>query len=183
MNNKRTLIFTLGCPASGKSTWAKQYVKDNPSFKRIERDSLREMFNDYDIKEKGIEELVTKAVYDLIILCFKEGYNVILSDTNLNTKFRNKLITEIANRNKEENNQFDIQLDYKEFTDVPLQTCLDRNRKRKGHKYVPERVIKSMYEKYIAPFRSENVSVRLSWYNRFIVFIKNINDKIFRKRN
>ena len=39
------LIMTKGLPASGKSTWAKQYLDDNPGTKRVNKDDLRAMLD------------------------------------------------------------------------------------------------------------------------------------------
>ena len=44
---KKVLVLK-GIPASGKSTYAKQLVKDNPGmYKRINRDDLRHMLDGY----------------------------------------------------------------------------------------------------------------------------------------
>mgnify|MGYP001789465942 FL=1 len=34
-------VLTIGVSASGKSTWADEFVKENPSFQKIERDCIR----------------------------------------------------------------------------------------------------------------------------------------------
>ncbi len=35
------IIITRGIPGSGKTTWAKNFVKNNPNYIRISRDDLR----------------------------------------------------------------------------------------------------------------------------------------------
>ena len=44
MNNQE-IILLKGLPASGKSTWSKDFIKENPDYIRINKDDLREFFN------------------------------------------------------------------------------------------------------------------------------------------
>ena len=37
MKKNKQIIVTVGVPASGKTTWAKNFVKENPSYVKIER--------------------------------------------------------------------------------------------------------------------------------------------------
>jgi len=42
----KKVILTKGLPASGKTTWAKKVLKDNPgAYKRINKDELRLMLD------------------------------------------------------------------------------------------------------------------------------------------
>ena len=41
------LIYLTGLPASGKSTWAKNFVKEKLDWVIVNRDSLRNMIGDY----------------------------------------------------------------------------------------------------------------------------------------
>lgn len=84
------VILTRGLMASGKSTWAKEFIKNHPSYKRISRDDFRHMTNFYDFEQKGSEELVTNLVYTALEQCIKEDYNIILDETNLNDKTMKK---------------------------------------------------------------------------------------------
>ena len=36
------MIVLQGCPASGKSTWAKEFIKDKPNWVIVSRDEIRE---------------------------------------------------------------------------------------------------------------------------------------------
>jgi adenylate kinase family enzyme len=40
MARNKTAIITIGIPGAGKSTWANNYVKENTSYVRINRDDL-----------------------------------------------------------------------------------------------------------------------------------------------
>jgi predicted kinase len=44
-NMTQKLIMCKGLPASGKSTWAKEYARNNSNFIRINNDDLRESFS------------------------------------------------------------------------------------------------------------------------------------------
>lgn len=63
------VIFTRGLQASGKSYWAKQFVKENQNYKRVSRDDLRHMLSNYTYNKNNenlitqIEELIIKKTY------------------------------------------------------------------------------------------------------------------------
>ncbi|MFN5657022.1 MAG: AAA family ATPase, partial [Pseudanabaena sp.] len=53
-----TVYFTIGLPASGKSTWAKEKVNKSPNIiKRVNKDELRAML-DNSYFSKGNEKFV-----------------------------------------------------------------------------------------------------------------------------
>ena len=47
------IIILKGIPASGKSTFAKEYIQTNPNFRRVNRDELRTMHNGYRLEDKN----------------------------------------------------------------------------------------------------------------------------------
>ena len=44
---KMKLIILTGPPASGKSTFAKQYIQEHPDTKIVSRDEIRHRFGEY----------------------------------------------------------------------------------------------------------------------------------------
>jgi predicted kinase len=117
--NKPTAIITVGCSASGKSTWAKQYQMDNKDVVIIERDNYRE----YILRDKVIsgyikngtkspyvsgihnlweywnwkwEDEVTAEIDKQVELMVSKGFNIVFSDTNLNEQRRKQLITKMV---------------------------------------------------------------------------------------
>lgn len=76
------IIMTKGLPASGKSTWAKKHLLDFNNWKRINRDELRAMI-DGGTWTPDNERFIIKTRNSLLKLALKQGYNVIIDDTNL----------------------------------------------------------------------------------------------------
>lgn len=76
------MIIMRGLPASGKSTRAKEIMARGGEYFRINRDLLREMlhFNKWTPKN---EKLVVKVATRIAREVMKEGFNVIIDDTNL----------------------------------------------------------------------------------------------------
>lgn len=88
------LIFTQGISASGKTTWAEQFVKDNPTYTNINRDDIRwELWTngvpDWSAYKfsKAKEKAVTLRQTELIEEACYKGLNMIISNTNLNPKY------------------------------------------------------------------------------------------------
>lgn len=135
------VIVLRGLPASGKSTWAKDYVDRNPGTVRVNKDDLRAMM--HDSKWSKDNERVIVSMRDTIIKnALSLGCDVIVDDTN----FHSSHVTNIMNIASELRAGFEV----KDF-DVPLEECLKRNAERSGKARVPDKVIQDMYEKYVLP--------------------------------
>jgi predicted kinase len=137
---KQVIIFLRGIPASGKSTWARDFMDKNPGFVRVNNDEIRlELFN------RVFDDKDTKAVDAERNRRHKEaldnGLNLIIDNTNLSPK-REAEYRELA---KKYNAEFRIQC----FMHVPLKECLERNQKRPNP--VPDKIIKSMYCQFVEP--------------------------------
>lgn len=135
------LIMTLGLPASGKSTWAKQQVaKSGGNIKRVNKDDMRDMIDAGKWGRNNEKQIL--AIRDKIVKHYLDlGNVVIVDDTNLAPK-HSAALSQIA---KEAGATFEI----KSFLDVPLKECIERDLKRE--KSVGERVIQSMYDEFVAP--------------------------------
>ena len=137
-----TVYFTIGLPASGKSTWAKAKVDKSPNgIKRVNKDELRAML-DNSYFSKGNEKFVLN-MQDLIIkVALEEGKHVIVDNTHLAPKHEariRELIKGLA------------VLEIVDFRHVTLETCIERDLKRFNS--VGEKVIRDMYYQFIAPPR------------------------------
>lgn len=135
------LIMTKGLPASGKSTWAKKFISDNPRYKRVNKDDLRDMI-DGGSWSKENEKFIVAVRNALITQALNLGYSVIVDDTNLDPKHEDALC-QLA---KLHNAVFEV----KDFTNIPLEECLKRDSERLLNS-VGDKVIRSMYNKYLKP--------------------------------
>lgn len=84
-----TVIITIGAPASGKTTWARQYVRDNKNTAIVCRDDIRLA---YGLESGDDEKLVTRVHRSQIEAALLDGMDVVVADTNLNAGFRKQLI-------------------------------------------------------------------------------------------
>lgn len=76
------VIILRGLPGSGKTTWAREFIKYRPWYRRVSRDALREMlgFGRYD----GEQEKLIRTMQSLLITeLLREGRNVVVDNTNL----------------------------------------------------------------------------------------------------
>lgn len=81
------ILFLRGLPASGKTSFALQYIKDNPNYKRINKDDVRKSINDREGRDEdfwssSFEKTVLKEQRQQGINFLKEGYSLIVDDTN-----------------------------------------------------------------------------------------------------
>lgn len=135
------LIMLKGLQASGKSSYAKQLVDKHPgAYKIINKDSLRLMLDNGHWSD-GNEKFVLKVRDALVALALTEGKHAIVDDTNLATKHEVRL-RELA---KQHNALFRIE----DFSHVPLEECIARDRKRPH--YVGEKVILDTWYRYLRP--------------------------------
>lgn len=133
------LIMCKGLPGSGKSTWAKEVVASDPSFIRVNKDEIRiELGIDRSNFSREKEYAVVDRRDYLIREALASGKSVISDDTNFGRKHEPRL-RELA---KAAGAEFEI----KDFTDVPVQTCIDRDARRDGDARVGEKVILGMAE-------------------------------------
>ncbi|NUN64735.1 AAA family ATPase [Pseudanabaena biceps] len=138
-----TVYFTIGLPASGKSTWAKNKIDKSPnSIKRVNKDDLRLML-DNSYFSKGNERFLLDIQDVIIKAALEDGKHVIVDNTHLSPKHEariRQLIKGLA------------VLEIVDFRHVPLETCIERDLKRLNS--VGEKVIRDMYNQFVAPPRS-----------------------------
>lgn len=132
--------MTKGLPASGKSTWCKEWMAKGGNWKRINKDLLREML-DCGKWSGPNEKFIVKVRDELIIKAMEAGYNVMVDDTNLSDKHEARL-RELAK-------SFQAEFEIKDFTYVTPEECIARDLKRPNS--VGEKVIMQMYNQFLKP--------------------------------
>ena len=85
------------------------------------------------------EQFIIDLEKQIIELCFQNGYNVIIDNTHLPQKTFNRLFIYLQ--------QYVKVIDTQDFRDVPLETCLERNKLRENP--VREEWILNMYDKHV----------------------------------
>jgi predicted kinase len=138
------LLMLKGLPASGKSTTAKKlrreegYVIVNKD--DIRRDLVKESNGAWQWSPEAEGEVL--EIRDrLIMKGLRSGHDVVSSDTNLAPKHERRL-QDLARQCRAE---FVTQ----SLLDVTVEECIQRDAKR--HMGVGERVIRDMYNRYVAP--------------------------------
>lgn len=132
------LIITRGIPASGKSTWAKQWVLEDPEHRvRINQDDIRLMLGKYWIPSR--EKLVQEIQFDAIVESLCRKFDVVIDNTNLDKKVLEKFDRLIKTFE-------DYEIEYKDFFDTPLSVCIERDKTRDVQ--VTEKVIRNFYNNY-----------------------------------
>ena len=131
-------IICRGLPASGKSTWAKQWVLEDPEHRvRINQDDIRLMLGKYWVPSR--EKLVQEIQFDAIVEALCRKFDVVIDNTNLNKKVLDKFDCLIKTFE-------DYEIEYKDFFDTPLSVCIERDKNRELQ--VTEKVIRGFYNNY-----------------------------------
>ena len=139
-----TLFITRGLPASGKSTWARAWVSEDPQRRaEVNRDHLRIMMHGGYVDQ---ETQITAAAHATIRTLLERGVSVVSSDTNLPQRHARELAS-IGRR-------AGAKVEIVDLSDVPLDVCLARNATR-GDAYVPADRIREMHRRYIAPLKGK----------------------------
>lgn len=149
-------IITVGVSGSGKSTWAEKFVADEnysgltgAKWIQIERDQIRALlYPEFTTDEKidwtkykftkARESAVTEYVDTTIEYAVHKGYNIVISDTNLNNFFRNNLIDKLV--------RFGYEVEVKEFG-CSLEELWKRNAQRVSG--VPHNIVYEQYQRWL----------------------------------
>ena len=136
MKTNLKIKILIGVPASGKSTWAKDFVKSNDNWTRVSRDDFREMLKNYGVVENKVENIINELVDATIEQSLLKKMNVIVDNTNLKDKYIQKIIEKF---------KFSADIDYQVF-DISKDKAIERDRLR--DKSVGPIIINRMYKEY-----------------------------------
>lgn len=143
------IILCRGIQGSGKTTWAKQWVLEDPEHRvRFNNDDIRNMLGKYWVPSR--EGLVKNLKDTFLWSSMSHGFDIVIDNMNLNPKeleYYNKVLD---NWNNPEGIVFDLvkpkyDIEIKNFF-TPPEDCIERDSKRPNP--IGEKVIRNTYEKY-----------------------------------
>lgn len=130
------ILLLKGLPASGKSTYAKTLCETDWTWRRINKDDIRVK---YDEPWSGkLEDKVLKEERELGIQHLKEGFNLVVDDSNFHPKH------ETFWKDVAQNGPFLFEI---KFFDVDVNECIVRDSKRE--KPVGEKAIRFMHKQHM----------------------------------
>ena len=134
MNNKIKIIFSIGLPGSGKSTYYKNNLMDKDHLVILSSDEIRE--NKYlGMKYTDDIQLDTKKTLELkLIESIKEKKNIVLDTTYYNSKEKRRDLIEKINNEGE-----DIEYIFNIFN-IGVKDCIKRDSLRDKNRKVGEEI-------------------------------------------
>ena len=148
------LFLMCGIPGAGKSTFLKSHIKKKNTA-IISRDVIRFSIVKPDEEYFSHEDEVVKIFWEQINKALAENKDVFVDQTSLTPKSRKWLLQHATGY--EHANVI--------WIDEDLETCLERNNKRRGTRaYVPEDIIRRMYNQFVEPSLDEGFH-RIYRYN------------------
>ena len=127
-----TLTLLIGCPASGKSTFAEWQVRTESKTMRISRDEIR-VSQFQEAHDATAESMISKIICEQIKALLLNGWNVILDNCHTKIEYIKQPISDFSEM---------ANIEFKLF-DLPLEELFIRNEKRQ--RKVPKKVIENMF--------------------------------------
>jgi predicted kinase len=140
----RELLILVGLPASGKSTYAKQLVQFDPSWKRVCRDDLRLMLHGTQYDQS--KEACVSEFEELLVARLLERHNVVVDATHLRSSARNRWVKIARDTTRKDWCPEQVHVKSKNFP-LTFPECLRRNENRPGT--VAPRIIVRMWALYL----------------------------------
>lgn len=138
------IILCRGIQGSGKTTWAKQWVLEDPEHRvRFNNDDIRNMLGKYWVPSR--ENIVSNLKREFLVASINCGYDIVIDNMNLNPKEIELYKDFISIHNCLASDEDRYEVEIKNFF-IPLQDCIERDSKRPNP--IGEEVIRKTYEKY-----------------------------------
>jgi predicted kinase len=146
----KKVIILRGLPASGKSTYARNLLDENPgAYKRLNKDELRVML-DNNHHTSHNEKYIEKVRDNMLIEALLDGKHVIVDDTNLSDRPVERIKNVVRKFNADHNQH--AQVEIKEM-EASLEECLERDESM--DKKVGDEVILKMHRQHILKDNSD----------------------------
>ena len=147
----KKLILCRGIQGSGKSTWAKAWVAEDPEHRiRINNDDIRNMLGPYWVPSR--EDIVSSAKRNFALNGMLLGYDIVVDNMNLNPK-EIKFWTDIVDTHnssdpravKPDVVRWEYEIEFKDFF-ISLEECIRRDAARPNP--IGEKVIRDTWRRY-----------------------------------
>jgi predicted kinase len=124
------VLILSGISGSGKSTFAKQFCVENPTYLRINRDEIRKSIlpitlNEYWQKDKEYQQKIESIVQSLhenaISSVLKRKWDLVIDNTHLKVSYLNDLVKSLSN--------FEVEISFK-LIETDIEECISRDKQR-----------------------------------------------------
>lgn len=160
------LIICRGIQGSGKSTWAKEWAKEDPKTRvRFNWDDMRNMMGEYWVPERENTGIMKTLRTSFLNEMMQKGWDIVIDNMNLNPKDWEFYEEVVKSFNK---NYSDIkyEIEYKDFF-TPVEECIRRDAMRQNP--IGEQVIRATWKRYrhfIICKEIENKFYEMKTYNK-----------------
>jgi predicted kinase len=146
----KKLILCRGIQGSGKSTWAKAWVAEDPENRiRINNDDIRNMLGKYWVTSR--ETITSFVKHKTAIVAMAHGYDIVVDNMNLNPKEVKFWEDLVNNHNKDKEGispdwvKYEYEIEFKDFF-ISLDECIRRDAMRSNP--IGEKVIRDTWRRY-----------------------------------
>lgn len=139
------IILTRGIPGSGKSTWAKQFVAEDPEHRiRLNWDDMRNMMGPYWVPSREfVNKQMLWAALNTIAYNSDVLYTVVIDNMNLNPKVYGEYDFWISYYNNMKS--LNCKIEFKDFF-TPVEECIRRDSLCSNP--IGEKTIRDIWNKY-----------------------------------
>ena len=153
------LYIMSGCPGSGKTTWANEFMKVHPDVRYISRDEIRfSMLKENEDYFAHETEVFNKFI-STIAATLADGFDVIADATHISIASRAKLHNALQKKHLIDNDYEIIFV----FMNTSISNCIEYNDKRRGRSYVSHSILRRMHCQTTMPSKDEFPNVKEIW--------------------
>lgn len=156
------LIICRGIQGSGKSTWAKEWAKEDPKTRiRFNWDDMRNMMGEYWVPERENTGIMKTLRTSFLNEMMQKGWDIVIDNMNLNPKDW-EFYEGVVKSFNENYSDIKYEIEYKDFF-TPVEECIRRDAMRPNP--IGEQVIRTTWKRY-----------------RHFIICKEIEDKFYKMK-